>query len=74
MDIAYCTATTLISPNVYLMFSLGNLNVMSIFSIERMCVVALTLAVMTISGSTFHHLLIILSICGLYLYIYSFIW
>ena len=34
MDIAYCMAMTLISSNVYLMLSLGILNVVSIFSIE----------------------------------------
>ena len=68
MDIAYCMATTLISSNVYLMFSLGILNVVSILSIEGVCVVALALAVMTISESTLHPLLIIFFISGLFYY------
>ena len=41
MDIAYCMMMTLISSNVYLRLSLGILNVISIFSIEGMYVVAL---------------------------------
>ncbi len=34
MDIACCMAMTLIASNVYLMLSLGILNLVSIFSIE----------------------------------------
>ena len=59
MDMAYCMAMTLISSNVCLMFIWGILNMISIFFIERVCVAALALTVMTISGSTFHSLLII---------------
>ena len=66
MDMAYCMAMTLSSSNVCLMFISGILNMNSIFFIEGVCVVALAPAVMTISGSTFHPLLIILSISGLY--------
>ena len=52
MDIACCMAMTLITSNVYLMLNLGILNVVSILSIEGMCVDALAPAVMTISVST----------------------
>ena len=52
-----------------MMLSLGIFDVVSILSIEEVCVAALVHAVMTISGSTFHPLLIILSIGGLYFYI-----
>ena len=69
MDRACCMAMTLISSNVYLMLSLGILNVVSILSIERMCVAALAHAMMTISESTFHPLLIKLFINGLHFYI-----
>ena len=57
IDIAYCMAMTLISSNVCFMLSLGILNVVSILSIEGVCVVFLAPAVMTISRSTFHPLL-----------------
>ena len=38
LDIAYCMVMTLISSNVYLMFSLGILYVVSIFSIKGVSV------------------------------------
>ena len=59
--------------NVYLMLSLGILNVVSILSIEGMCMVALAHAVMIISGSTFQPLLITLSISALCFYIFRII-
>ena len=62
MDIAYGMAIMLISSNVYLMLILGILNITSIFFIEGICVVALAPTVMTISGSIFQPLLIMLSI------------
>ena len=68
MDIAYCIVMTLISSKVCLMLSLWNLNVFSMLSIKEVCVVALTPTVMTISGSIFHPLLMILSISALYLF------
>ena len=64
MDIAYCMAMTLISLTCILILSLRILNVVSILSIERVCVVALAPPAMTNSGFTFHPLLIILSIRG----------
>ena len=45
---------------------LRDLNISSIFFIEGMCVAALAPAVMTINGSIFQPLLIILSINDLY--------
>ena len=75
MDMAYCMAMTLISSNVCLMFILGILNMISIFFIEGVCVVALAPAVMTINESTSHPLLIILFISGLYFFsYYSIMW
>ena len=70
MDIACCMAMTLNASNVYLILSLGNLNV-SILSIEEMCVAALELAMMNISGSTFQPLLITLFISDLYFSIFG---
>ena len=46
-------AMTLIASNVFLMLCLGILNVVSILSMEGICVAALAPAVMTISGSIF---------------------
>ena len=70
MNKAYCMAITLISSNVCLMFTLGILNITSIFFIEGICVAALAPAVMTISGSIFQPLLIMLSISGLYFFVF----
>ena len=52
MDIACCMTMTLIASYVSLMLSLRILNVVSILSIEGMCVVALAHVMMTTSGST----------------------
>ena len=54
MDISYCTAMTLMSSKIRIS------NVVSIFSIEGVCVAAMAPAMMTTSGSTFHSMLIIL--------------
>ena len=70
MDIAYCMAITLISSNVCLMFTLGILNIPSIFFIEGMCVATLAPSVMTNSGSIFQPLLSMLFINGLYFYVF----
>ena len=59
-------AMVLISSNVCLMLSLGILIFVSIFSIDGKCVATLALAMITLSGSTFYSLLIILHINGLY--------
>ena len=63
IDIACCIAMVLISLKVCLIVFSSILNFSSkIF--KEMCVVALAPAVMTINGSTFHPLLVILSISG----------
>ena len=64
IDIAYCIAIVLISLKVCLIVFSGILNFSSKIFTEGMCVVALALAMMTISGSTFHLLLVLLSISG----------
>ena len=56
----------LMSIKVCLIVSLGILNFSSKIFIEGVCVVALAPAMMTISGSTFHPLLVTLSISGWY--------
>ena len=64
MDMAWCIAMVLISLKVCLMSLSGILNFSFNIFIEGMCVVALTLAMITISGSMFHLLFIMLSING----------
>ena len=59
-------AIVLISMKVCLIVSFGILNFSSKVFIEEVCVVALAPAVMTISGSTFHPLLVMLFISGWY--------
>ena len=59
-------AIVLISMKVCLIVSFGILNFSSKVFIEGVCLVALAPAVMTISGSTFHPLLVMLSISGWY--------
>ena len=56
----------LISMKVCLIVSFGILNFSSKIFIEGVCVVALAPVVMTISGSIFHALLVMLSISGWY--------
>ena len=62
IDIACCIAMVLISMKVSLIVSSSILNFFSKIFIERICVVALAPALMTISDSTFHPLLVMLSI------------
>ena len=64
IDIACYIAMVLISLKVCLIVFSGSLNFSSKIFIEGMCVVALARAVMIISGSTFHSLLVMLSISG----------
>ena len=62
IDIACCIAMVLMSMKVCLIFFVDILSFSSNFFIEGVCVVALASAVLTISGSTFHPLLVMLSI------------
>ena len=66
IDIACCIAMVLISMKVCLIVSFGILNFSSKIFIEGMCVVALVPAMITISGSIFHPLLVMLSISSWY--------
>ena len=66
IDIACCIAMMLMSMKVCLIVSFGILSFSSKIFIEGVCVVALVLVVMTISGSTSHPLLVMLSISGWY--------
>ena len=64
IDIAYCIAMVLISLKVCLTIFSCILSFSSKIFIEEMSVVALVLAVMTINGSIFHSLLVMLSTSG----------
>ena len=64
IDKACCIAIVLISVKVCLIVFSGILNFSSKIFIEGMWVVALAPVVMTISGSTFHPLLVMLFISG----------
>ena len=64
IDIACCIAMVLILVKVCLIVFSGILNFSSKIFIEGMCVVALASAMMTINGSTFYPLLVMLSISG----------
>jgi len=64
---AYCMAIVFMFLKVFLMDGIGILNLSTSSFIDGMCVVALAPAVMTIRGSTFHPLAVILAISGLYL-------
>ena len=64
IDIACCIAIVLILLKVCLIVFSGILNFSSKIFIEGMCVVARAPAMMTINGSTFNPLLVMLSICG----------
>ena len=66
IDIACCIAMVLMSMKVCLIFFVGILSFSSNIFKEGVCVVALAPAVMTISGSTFHPLLVMLSISDWY--------
>ena len=64
---AYCMAIVFMFLKVFLMVGKGILKLSTSSFIDGMCVVALAPAVMTIRGSTFHPLAVILAINGLYL-------
>lgn len=63
----------LISLNVFWIEVSAILNFVSICFIDGVCVVALTLAVMTMSGSNVQPLLVMLLISGWYFWIFIFI-
>jgi len=55
-----CVAIMLIFLNVLLIFMIGNLSIFSSLFIDGMCVVALAPATNTMSGATFHPLVMML--------------
>ena len=57
-------AIVLICLNVILILMAGSLSIVSKFSIDGMCVVALALATKTMSGATFHPLVKMLLTSG----------
>jgi hypothetical protein len=54
----------------FFIFKGGSLNIVSIFFIDGMCVVALAHATNTMSGATFHTLEIMLSMSGWYFVVF----
>ena len=64
---AYCMAMVFIFLKVFLMVSMGILKLSSSNFIDGMCVVALAPALITMRGSTFHPLAVMLAINELYL-------
>jgi hypothetical protein len=60
IECAYCVAIMLICWNVFFNFMRGSLSIVSRFFIDGMCVVALAPATNTMSGATFHPLVIML--------------
>ena len=66
IDMACCIAMVLMSMTVFFLVLFCIFNFSFCILIEGLCVVALAPAVMTISGSTFHPLLLMLSRSGSY--------
>ena len=66
INTACCIAMEIILLKVYLMEFLSILNISLMIFIEGMCIVALAPIVMTISDSTFHPLLVMLSMSNWY--------
>ena len=64
---AYCMAIVLMFLKVFRMDGIGSVNLSSSSFIDGMCVAALALAVITMSGSIFQPKATMFSISGLYL-------
>ena len=64
MECAYCVAIMLICLNVFFIFVIGSLSVVSSFFIDGMCVVPLAPASNTMSGATFQPFAMMLSMSG----------
>ena len=60
IECAYCVAIMLIFKNLLLIFMTGSLSIFSSLFIDEVCVVALALATNTMSGATFHPLVMML--------------
>ena len=66
MECADCVAITLICLNVFLIFVIGSVSVVSSFFIDKICVVPLAPATSTMSGATFQPFVMILFMSGWY--------
>ena len=70
MECAYCVAMMLICLNVFLIFVIGSVNVVSSFFIDGICVVPLAPATSTMSGATFQPFVMMLFMSGWYFMIF----
>ena len=70
IECACCIGIMLISLNVILIFMVGSLSFVSMFFIDRMCVVALAHATKSMSGATFHPLVVMLLMSGWYVVVF----
>jgi hypothetical protein len=70
MECAYCVAIMLICLNVFLIFVIGSVNVVSSFFIDGICVVPLAPATSTMSGVTSQPLVMMLFMSGWYFMIF----
>ena len=64
IECSYCVAIKLICLNVFLIFVIGSSSIFSRFFIDGMCVVPLAPATNTMSGATFHPLVMVLLMSG----------
>jgi hypothetical protein len=64
---AYCMAMVFMFLKVFRMADIGNLNLSLSIFMDGVCVAAVAHVVITMSGSIFHPLAIIISMRGLYL-------
>ena len=70
MECAYCVVAMLICLNVFLIFLIGIVNVLSSFFIDGICVVPLAPAASTMSGATFQPFVMMLFMSGWYFMIF----
>ena len=64
MECAYCVAIMLICLNVFLIFVIGSVSVVSSFFIDGICVVPLAHVTITMSGATFQPFAVMLFMSG----------
>ena len=70
MECAYCVAIMLICLNMFLIFVIGIVSVVSNFFIDGICVVPLAPTTSTMSGATFQPFVMILLMSGWYFMIF----
>ena len=70
IECAYYVAIMLICLNVLLIFIIGSLSIVSNLFIDGMCVVALAPMTNTMSGATFHPLVMMLLMSGWYFVVF----